>query len=71
VTVHRRKPNPRLVWSPSATVRTAPWGRAEAELITLEEPDGPSHGVTLARRYPELAAILSRFLLAEDGAGQG
>ncbi len=37
-----------------------------AELVTLEEPDNPSHGVTLARRYPELAALLTRFLLAGD-----
>lgn len=37
-----------------------------AELITLEEPDAPSHGITLAARYPELARLLTRFLLAED-----
>jgi pimeloyl-ACP methyl ester carboxylesterase len=34
-----------------------------AQLVTWEEPDGPSHAVTLAARYPELAGLLRGFLL--------
>lgn len=34
-----------------------------ARLETLQEPDGPSHAVTLARQYPRLAALLRDFLL--------
>lgn len=35
-----------------------------AELAVLQEEDGPSHAVTLHAQYPELAALLRRFLLA-------
>jgi pimeloyl-ACP methyl ester carboxylesterase len=37
-----------------------------AQLAVLEEEDGPSHAVTLEAQYPELAALLRRFLLTED-----
>jgi pimeloyl-ACP methyl ester carboxylesterase len=33
------------------------------ELLTFQEPDAPSHGIALANRYPELAEVLTRFLL--------
>ena len=34
-----------------------------AELVTYEEPDGPSHATTLAGRYAELAELLTGFFL--------
>lgn len=36
-----------------------------AELVVLQEEDGPSHAVTLDPQYPELAGLLRRFLLPE------